>query len=32
MNFNTDNLNYNDLYESANSIFYHKTSHYNSIF
>lgn len=32
MNFNTDNLDYNGLYESDNSIFYHETSYYNSIF
>lgn len=32
MNFNTDNLDYNGLYESDNSIFYHKTCLYNSIF
>lgn len=32
MNFNTDNLYYNGLYESDNSIFYHKTCLYNSIF
>ena len=32
MNFNTDNLDYNGLYESDNSIFYQKKSYYNSIF
>ena len=32
MNFNTDNLDYNGLYESDNSIFYRKTRLYNSIF
>ena len=32
MNFNTDNLDYNGLYESDNSIFYHKMPLYNSIF
>lgn len=32
MNFNTDNLDYNGLYESDNSIFYHKILLRNSIF
>ena len=32
MNFNTDNLDYNGLYEADNSIFYQKISYYNSIF
>lgn len=32
MIFNTDNLDYNGSYESDNSIFYHKTPIYNSIF
>ena len=32
MNSNTDNLDYNGLYESDNSIFYQKISYYNSIF
>ena len=32
MNFNTDNLDYNGLYESDKSIFCHKIRIYNSVF